>query len=321
MKQKIYIFGVLTSLIVFAGAIFKVNHFPGAGILLTIGLMTLVLFFLPVALINHYKSEESSQNKLLYFVTWLTCFVIFTSMLFKLMHWPYAGVLLTVAIPFPYVVFLPVFLSVTSKNKNFNIYNTVFVLFLLTINSVFAALLALNVAKDRIIDSYDLSRNYNNLETVLSQLPDHDLEMAVNLKIDEVLKIVDEYQDLIFKELKQENINIEQWKNNQNSLWRPDSRGDAAKALMNSSESYAGENLAIGLKDLIREMENTPGFENMAKNMPEIFDFREPAGREQEWSRRIFNDTQIAWTLIYLDGLRANLLIIRTSGQKYIKAI
>ena len=39
MKQKIYIFGVITSLVVFTGAIFKVNHFPGAGILLTLGLI------------------------------------------------------------------------------------------------------------------------------------------------------------------------------------------------------------------------------------------------------------------------------------------
>lgn len=48
-----------------------------------------------------------------------------------------AGRLLMIAIPFPYVVFLQVFLTVTAKNKNFSINNTIFVLLLLAGVSVF----------------------------------------------------------------------------------------------------------------------------------------------------------------------------------------
>ena len=66
--------------------------------------------------------------------------------LFKVMHWPGASKALIVALPFPYVVFLPVFLAVTGKDKSFSIYNTVYVLFLLAGISVFSALLALNVS-------------------------------------------------------------------------------------------------------------------------------------------------------------------------------
>jgi hypothetical protein len=308
MKQKIYILGVFTTLIIFLGAIFKVNHLPAAGILLTVGLVTLVVLFLPLALVNHYRSEESRQNLSLYIVTWLTCFVVFISMLFKIMHWPLAGLLLTIALPFPYVVFLPVFLRVTSKNKNFNIYNTVFVLLLLALNSVFSGLLALNVTLERIEDSYNLSSHYNKLETVLSQLPDPDLNSPVNLKIDEVLKTVNDYQGLI---LEQEGISMEQWNNDPWNLRRPDARGVAIKAINTTSESPAGEKLVNGLKGLIAEMEITPGYETMAKNAPLIFDFTEPAGSEQEWVDRIFNDNNLAWTLIYLDGLKVNLQIIK----------
>ena len=117
MKQKIYIFGVITALVIFAGIIFKINHFAGAGILMIVSMVTLVLLFLPVALINNYKAEGTRQNLPLYFVTWMTCFVVFLAMLFKIMHWPYAGILMTIALPFPYVVFLPVFLIVTARNK------------------------------------------------------------------------------------------------------------------------------------------------------------------------------------------------------------
>src|SRR5674476_974690 len=131
MKQKIYILGVITAIIISTGLIFKVEHWPTSQILITAGTMILVLIFIPVALINNYKAEGNTQNRLLYIVTYITCFVVFTAMLFKIQHWPLAGTLLTIALPFPYIVFLPVFLTVTSKNKNFNIYNTVFVLLLL----------------------------------------------------------------------------------------------------------------------------------------------------------------------------------------------
>ena len=160
MKQKIYILGVITAMIISTGVILKVNHWPAAGILITAGTLILVLIFLPVALINNYKAEGNNQNRVLYIVTYITCFVVFIGMLFKIMHWPYAGIGLFIALPFPYIVFLPVFLVVTAKNKNFSIYNTVFVLLLLALNSVFSALLALNVSKETINDSYNISRDY-----------------------------------------------------------------------------------------------------------------------------------------------------------------
>lgn len=144
MKQKIYIIGILNTFIILTGAIFKIAHWPGAGILMTLGFAALVLVFIPMALINNYRSGDKREYLLLYLTTWLTCFVVFTAMLFKIQHWPGAGLGLTIALPFPYLFFLPVFIAVTGKSRNFNIYNTVYVLLLLVINSVFSALMALN---------------------------------------------------------------------------------------------------------------------------------------------------------------------------------
>ena len=171
MKQKIYFLGLAAAMIMSIGAIFKVNHWPAASIMMTTGTLILVLLFLPAALINTYKAEGNKQNKMLYIVTWITCFVVFIAMLFKIQHWPFAGIGLLIALPFPYIVFLPVFLAVTSKNKNFNIYNTVFVLLLLALNSVFSALLSLNVSKDTIVDSYNISRNYCQVDAAMADLP------------------------------------------------------------------------------------------------------------------------------------------------------
>jgi hypothetical protein len=309
MKQKIYILGVVTTLITFTGAIFKVNHWPAAGILLTLGLVTLALVFIPAALINQYKDEERKESLSLYIVTGITCFVVFTAMLFKIQHWPYAGLMLTIALPFPYVVFLPVFLAVTAKNKNFNIYNTVFVLFLLALNSVFAALLALNVTKVKIDDSYNLARNYNKLELALAELPSGNSQNPVNVKIDEVMKIVEEYQGII---LKSEGSSNEQWSTNAGNLYRPDSRNVASVELSSAESAPLGGRLETSLKGLITVMQNTRGYEAMAKAAPGLFYFSE-LDPESVWGEMVFQQNTLSWSLITLDGLKANLEMIKAS--------
>ena len=293
---------------------FKVNHLPGAAILLIIGITTLVLLFLPLALVNNYRSENQ-KNRALYIVTWITCFVVFTGMLFKILHWPGAGYFLFIALPFPYVVFLPVFLFYTSKNKDFNIYNTVCVLFLLAGISIFSALLSLNVAKERVCDSYDLSRRYNRLEVALNELPGirsnkpvkKEFE-SVNQKIDELLKVVNEYQNLIFSG---ENITKQQWNDNPEILIRPEAPAVAGIALLKSNEVNPGEKLEAGLKSLILEFEKIPGYEDLAKAAPAIFSYKEPDTNDSHWADGIFIDNNLSWALIYLDALEVNLLYLK----------
>ena len=308
MKQKIYILGVITAMVIFLGTIFKVNHWPAAAIMMTVGMGTLVLGFLPLALINHYKSESSRQNLLLHIITWLTCFVVFTGMLFKILHWPFAATILTVALIFPYVVFLPVFLVTISKDKNFNIYNTVFVFLLLAVNSVFSALLSLNVSRERIWDSYNLSRQYNQVEKILYQFPANNSKSQVAIKIDEALKVVDEYKNLI---LRSEGISPEHY-NDAGSLLRPDLKGTAIQTLSTSGNVKVGEKLENGLKALVKEIDNTPGCEELAKAIPVILDLRKKYDDEPLLIWHNITNT-MSWTFIYLEGLKVNLLMIRAS--------
>ena len=311
MKQKIYILGVITAMIISTGIILKVNHWPTAGILITAGTLILVLLFLPAALINNYKAEGNNQNRLLYIVTWIACFVVFIGMLFKIQHWPHAGVGLIIALPFPYIVFVPVFLMVTSKNKNFNIYNTVFVLLLLALNSVFSALLALNVSKDTIVDSYNISRDYNKVEAAMVQLPVIVNESAVNVKIDEIIKITNDYQDLI---LKHEGMTREQWGKNPENLLRAESPNIAAAVLSDNGEMPAGIRLEKALNELIVLMRQTKGYEETAKALPAIVGLGEEKGEDQAWEFSFRNIIiNLSWTLTYLDGLEANLYMIKAS--------
>ncbi len=318
MKQKIYILGLFTCLITFAGAIVKVNHWPGAAILLGTGTGCLLLLFIPSALRDHYKAQDPGRNLSLYIVTWLTCFVVFTGMLFKINHWPHAGLFLLIALPFPYVVFLPVFLRVTSKTKNFNIYNLVIVLSLLAFNSVFSGLLSLNVSKARIEDSYNLSLDYNNLQKACKNLPDLRPESAVGMKINEVIATIDEYKAII---LKSEGISLEQWSTKPGNLSSPDIGAGAGIILNKRSGPAFGERLENELKDLIREIDNTRGYESLSKNVALICGYTYPENNESTWVSGVFIDKTLPWSLIYLDGLQTNLYLIKASLPPAKRAI
>ena len=311
MKQKIYFLGLIAAILMSTGAVFKVNHWPAAAIMMITGTLVLVLLFLPAALINHYRAEDNKQNKLLYIVTWITCFVVFTAMLYKIMHWPYAGYALLIALPFPYVVFLPVFLAVTSKNKNFNIYNTVFVLLLLALNSVFAALLSLNVSKQTVIDSYSISRNYWKTGEAMADLPVTANNSAVNAKIDEILKITNNYQDLI---LKHEGMTREQWKKDPGNLVRPDNVNTAAEILVDNGEMPAGLKLEKAISELVSLMEQTKGYKETAKALPSILGMG-TENEEDPASAFCFRNIIIplSWAIIYLDGVETNLKMIKAS--------
>jgi hypothetical protein len=313
MKQKLYILGVLSVLIISTGTVFKLNHLPGASILIALGIFILVLLFLPAALVNNYKAEGNGQNKVLYIITYITCFVVFIGMLFKIMHWPYAGVGLFIALPFPYIVFLPVFLIVTSKNKNFNIYNTVFVLLLLAMNSVFSALLALNVSKETIDDSYNLSRDYCNVKSVMVQFPVDQNESAVNMKIDEVIRITNEYQDII---LKQEGMSREQWEKAPGNLLRAESTNVAASVLADNGEAPAGKKLEKALSELVVLMKQTKGYEDTINVLAWVAGLG-AYGEKDPASEFIFRNglINLSWAITYLDDLESNLLMIKAATE------
>jgi hypothetical protein len=61
----------------------------------------------------------------------------------------------------------------------------------------------------------------------------------------------------------------------------------------------------------VKEMENTPDFEELVKEAPEIFDLELPGGNEPAYAVRNITENSISWALIYLDGLETNLKMIK----------
>lgn len=55
MKLATYIIGTLSAMLVVIGILFKVQHWPKAGVVFSIGFGILGLIFIPIFAIYHYR--------------------------------------------------------------------------------------------------------------------------------------------------------------------------------------------------------------------------------------------------------------------------
>jgi hypothetical protein len=315
MKQKLYILGLVSSLVLITGTIFKLSHWPAAGILLSLGTFLLLAMFLPAALINHYSANGNTQNRALYIVTWLTCFVVFTAMLFKIMHWPGAGIALFIALPFPFIVFLPVWLYITSKIKNFDINNTIYILFLLVLQAVFSALLSLNVSKDKIDASLGLSLHLSSLNTIIEDLPAAGTYSSSGADISPVIRSADDLLKRIgeCRQLLYDRTDITKETGNKRITGNRylDSRSVARDVLLLTNKPTPAEKLDTSLKTFVEELGKIPGSEDLGKQASELFGLNEVNGQGISWSEKLFSDNYFSWVLISLDATENFVRVIK----------
>jgi hypothetical protein len=297
-------------MILVTGSMFKVNHWPAAGILLTIGAFLLVFLFLPLALFSHFKVHGNAQSRLLYIVIWVTCLVVFSAMHFKIMHWPYAGYLLLIAIPFPFVVFLPVWLYVTSKIKNFDINNTIYILFLLVLQAVFSALLSLNVTRERINASLEFSKNLYSLNHNIETLPAIVEKSAVSLAADDVIIHIDECRQLL---LNRTGITRESLMNGTSNDRYLDSRNIAQQLLLNTETPSPAMELEKSVRNFVYEIGNIHGYQDVAKQTTDLLKLDEMSGEGTSWAELMFADDYLSWVIINLDSMENIVRVIKMS--------
>ena len=180
MKTSVYFSGIACSILMLAGCMFKVMHWPGANVMIMVSVLTFCFGFLPMALMSSYKSQIDSKYNSLHFVAYVVFTVCMMSVLFKIMHWPGASILLLIGLPLPFVVFLPIYLKATKDEKKEGNKDFLGMMFGLTFLAVFSVLLALTISKqvlrsgitkvnineNSVAYNEALSKNFNTNEAV-----------------------------------------------------------------------------------------------------------------------------------------------------------
>jgi len=205
MKKASYILGIGSLSIILIATIFKAMHFPGAGILLTIGIGFMSFIFLPIAYAQLLKSTDDKLLKWVYHAAFISFFVDFIGMLFKIMHWPGANILMLIGVPLPFVLFLPVYVFYHTKRKLKTDVNFFGIILFMIYLGVFSSLLAVRPSEiyfNSIATSAEAISKSNELISKQLNVKSNSLELVQKLdkiKI-ELAIIVDENNNELVKE-------------------------------------------------------------------------------------------------------------------------
>jgi hypothetical protein len=240
MKKFIYISGIVIINIFVFGALFKIMHWPGANVLIMLGLGSFCIGFLPLAFIHSYKGN-GNQYKSLYIAGFICAFITFIGAMFKILHWPGAGWFLLVGIPLPFLYFLPMYIYHQNKAKEKSAVNLLGVMFLMVYVAVFSAILALNVSRD-ILNTFVTTENdiakTNDLFANKNKLIYENLEKSGIARNKEKLAQLKTKSAALYTQLN--NIKIELVKSAENS----DSKAIEAGNKINTSAIFAKDESA-----------------------------------------------------------------------------
>jgi hypothetical protein len=103
----LYISAFFTGLFFLMGILFKVQHWPGASIILTVGAITTIFLFIPALTVSRFRDPESKSKHGIYIAGAAGLIFLIAGMLCKIMHWPFAAFFIMLSIVDLFFVVLP----------------------------------------------------------------------------------------------------------------------------------------------------------------------------------------------------------------------
>ncbi|MBC7554973.1 MAG: hypothetical protein H7257_13465 [Taibaiella sp.] len=116
MKKVMISSGVFAATALTAGIAFKYMQWNGASIMMTVGILTASLIFLPLLFMLKMKEEQEAKNKLLLTLGTLSAIMMAMAILFKVQHWPGANAMGVASPAILALVFLPVYFFTGIRN-------------------------------------------------------------------------------------------------------------------------------------------------------------------------------------------------------------
>jgi uncharacterized membrane protein (DUF106 family) len=190
----IYLISIMGGILFIFGILFKIQHYPGAGILLTIGFSIIGLVLIPAILISKLRDEGAKNLHTAYIIGAISLIIYLAGDLFKIMHWPGAGPCLILGAIGLTTVFLPIYAMKVYKNAESVKAGFLFLCIGILFFNMFNLLLALNVSKDvlgyfvkpgkEIIKTTNILENKSNTlsEKILTDSMVSDTSLKANIK-------------------------------------------------------------------------------------------------------------------------------------------
>jgi len=109
MRKTLIVSGVFAVFTFIFGSLFKFMYWPGASVLLALGIATFSLLFLPLLFVLKAREARSGADKAVVGIAVLTGTLFSLAILFIVQHWPASNVLLFTSIGIATFVLLPAY--------------------------------------------------------------------------------------------------------------------------------------------------------------------------------------------------------------------
>jgi hypothetical protein len=321
MKKSVYYPGIACTILMLFGCMFKIMHWPGASIMLCLSVFLFCFYFLPVALLQGYKAQETPRYKNLYIITYIVFSICVMGVLFKVMHWPGAGMFLMVGLPLPFVLFLPAYLYSTRNEKKENSMNFLGLMFGLTFLAVFSVLLALSISKqvlrNAITRVYSIEKTSGLSETALTGIK---AEGDVKKSADELCAYIEQIKcELLAATYNTLCVNNKMSTKDMWEMNEVDNKATPSFVLFNAEQEKSKFDI---LKDKIQNYQELllasktvdPELTELTKELFDVAASRELDDRgnvnELSWEQREFSNKQLIFVLGALSQIQSNVRIV-----------
>lgn len=115
----LYVSGFFAGMLFIMGSLFKVQHWPGAGLMLSLSYFSGIIFFIPALFYSLFRDKERRIKRPVYILAMTGVTLHLLGLLFKIQHWPYAGLLLTAGMSILYVFTLPLYTWIKWKDEKY----------------------------------------------------------------------------------------------------------------------------------------------------------------------------------------------------------
>lgn len=126
MRNMMKIGGMSALILLGFATVFKINHWPGAGIMLLVGFFLMCFVFFPTALYVMNKESKMKGKNIVFASVFIGGITFMLGTLFKVQHWPGAGSLLMVGDVILLFLFIPSLLyykmNSTTDRKKMQVY-------------------------------------------------------------------------------------------------------------------------------------------------------------------------------------------------------
>ncbi|MFM7217355.1 MAG: hypothetical protein ACKO1U_05000 [Bacteroidota bacterium] len=172
MKKIMISSGVLASVFMAIGIVFKFLHAPGASVCIGLSVILFSLFFLPLLLTLRIKERKEIKDRVIVIAGILSGIMLSLGVWFKIMHWPGANMLGLVSILTIIFLYAPIYFFTNIRRTENKEQVIVTSLVILMSCGLFLTLVRSNSAQQRIQDK--LTQDYYLQE----QLLQHERELC-----------------------------------------------------------------------------------------------------------------------------------------------